>query len=203
VRKNISNAMQEEVRMGVVMSNDAKPGTFLEVESVLYQVVEYNHVNPGKGGAFVRLKLRNLRQGTLVERTFNSGMKLNMPEVEEKKMQYSYQQGSEYIFMDQDTYEQHPLSKETLGDAIKWLKEDMVVEMLMYNGETMGIEMPPKVELKITQTMPGVRGNTVNNASKDATVETGAVIQVPMFIEEGTVVRIDTRTGEYLERVVS
>ncbi len=189
--------------MGVVMSNDAKPGTFLEVESVLYQVVEYNHVNPGKGGAFVRLKLRNLRQGTLVERTFNSGMKLNMPEVEEKKMQYSYQQGSEYIFMDQDTYEQHPLSKETLGDAIKWLKEDMVVEMLMYNGETMGIEMPPKVELKITQTMPGVRGNTVNNASKDATVETGAVIQVPMFIEEGTVVRIDTRTGEYLERVVS
>jgi elongation factor P len=187
--------------MGVVMSNDAKPGTFLEVEGTLFQVVEYNHVKPGKGGAFLRLKMRNLRQGTLVERTFNSGEKLNMPDVEEKSMQYLYQQGAEYVFMDQDTYEQHPLSRETLGDAVKWLKEDMVVELLMHNGESMGIEVPPKVELKITQTMPGVRGNTVNNATKEAVLETGAVIQVPLFVEEGTLVRIDTRTGEYLERV--
>jgi elongation factor P len=193
--------MQEAWVMGVVMSNDAKPGTFLEVDKVLYQVVQYDHVKPGKGGAFLRLKLRNLRQGTLVERTFNSGEKLMVPDVMEKHMQYLYQQGTEYVFMDQDTYEQIPLSRETLGEAVKWLKEDMIVEMLMHEGEAMGIEVPPKVELKITQTMPGVRGNTVNNATKEAVVETGAVIQVPLFVEEGTLVRIDTRTGQYLERV--
>jgi elongation factor P len=187
--------------MGVVMSNDAKPGTFLEVEGVLYQVVEYTHVKPGKGGAFLRLKLRNLRQGTLVERTFNSGEKLNVPEVEEKHMQYLYQQGTDFMFMDQDNYEQLALSRETLGDGAKWLKEEMIVDMLMHEGEAMGIEVPTKVELKITQTMPGVRGNTVNNATKEAVLETGAVIQVPLFVEEGTVVRVDTRTGEYLERV--
>jgi elongation factor P len=187
--------------MGVVMSNDAKPGTFLQVDNILYQVVEYTHVKPGKGGAFLRLKLRNLRQGTLVERTFNSGEKLSVPEVEEKHMQYLYQQGKDFMFMDQDTYEQHVLSRETLGDGAKWLKEEMIVDMLMYEGEAMGIEVPTKVELKITQTMPGVRGNTVNNATKEAVLETGAVIQVPLFVEEGTIVRVDTRTGEYLERV--
>jgi elongation factor P len=187
--------------MGVVMSNDAKPGTFLRVDGILYQVVEYTHVKPGKGGAFLRLKLRNLRQGTLVERTFNSGEKLDVPEVEEKHMQYLYQQGTEFMFMDQDNYEQHPLSRETLGDAAKWLKEEMIVDMLMFEGEAMGIEVPPKVELKITQTMPATRGNTVNNATKEAVLESGAVIQVPLFVEEGTVVRVDTRTGQYLERV--
>lgn len=187
--------------MGVVMSNDAKPGTYVEQDGVMYQVVEYNHFKPGKGGAFVRLKMRNLKQGTLVERTFNSGERLTVPEIEEKHMQYLYQQGSDYVFMDQDTYEQISLSKETLGDGIKWLKEEMIVEMVMHQGEALGLEMPTKVELKIVQTIPGVRGNTVTNAFKEAVLETGATIQVPMFIEEGTVVRIDTRTGEYLERV--
>ncbi len=187
--------------MGTVISNEAKPGTYLEMDGNLFQVIEYNHVKPGKGGAFIRLKLRNLRLGTVVERTVNAGEKLNSPEIEDKRMQYLYQQGDEYVFMDQDSFEQIPLRRETLGDNLKWLKEDMVVEMLMHEGEVMGIELPYKVELKVTETVPGVRGNTVTNVTKEAVLETGAKIQVPLFVEAGTVVRIDTRTGEYLERV--
>jgi elongation factor P len=187
--------------MGTVLSNDARPGTYLEVDRTLFQVVEYTHVKPGKGGAFIRLRLRNLRQGTVVERTFNSGEKLEVPEVEDKHMQYLYQQGDEYMFMDQDSYEQIALSRATLGDAAKWLKENMNVDILMHAGEALGIEVPTKVELKVVETVPGVRGNTVNNVTKEAVLETGAKVQVPLFVEEGTVVRIDTRTGEYLERV--
>jgi len=187
--------------MGVVISNDAKPGTYLEMDNNLFVVIEYNHVKPGKGGAFIRLKLRNLRLGTVVDRTVNSGEKLNAAEVEEKKMQFLYQQGDEYVFMDQDTYEQIPLSRETLGDKVNWLKEEMIVDMLMHEGEALDIQVPFKVELKVTQTEPGVRGNTVTNVTKEAIVETGAKIQVPMFVNEGDVIKIDTRTGEYLERV--
>jgi len=187
--------------MGTILSNDARPGTYLEVERTLFQVVEYTHVKPGKGGAFIRLKLRNLRLSTVIERTFNSGEKLSVPDVEDKNMQYLYQQGGEYVFMDQDVYEQITLSREALGDNIKWLKEDMIVQMLMHQGEALGITLPTKVELKIVSTIPCVRGNTVNNVTKDATLETGAIVQVPLFVEEGTIVRIDTRTGEYLERV--
>lgn len=187
--------------MGTILSNDAKPGTFLEVDGVFFEVVAYNHVKPGKGGAFIRLKLRNLKLGTLVERTFNSGEKLNVPDIEEKHMQYLYRQGGEYVFMDQDTYEQVPLTSEVLGGSVDWLKEDMVVEMMMHGGETLGIELPFKVELEIVDTVPGVRGNTVSNVTKEAVLETGAKIQVPLFVEKGTKVRIDTRTGEYIERV--
>jgi elongation factor P len=187
--------------MGVVMSNDARPGTYLEVENIIFCVEEYNHVKPGKGGAFIRLKMRNLRQGTLVERTFNSGEKLSSPDVEEKKMQFLYQQGNGYIFMDQDSYEQISLGQEVLGDKIKWLKEEMIVTMLMHEHDPLDIQMPFKVELKITRSEPSVRGNTVNNVTKEAIVETGAKVQVPMFVNEGDVIKIDTRTGEYLERV--
>jgi elongation factor P len=183
------------------MSNDARPGTYLELDKTLYQVIEYTHVKPGKGGAFVRLRLRNLRQGTVVERTFNSGEKLSVPEIEEKKIQFLYKQGEDYFFMDQENYEQLTLSREALGDAAKWLKEEMVVEAMMYQHETIGIEVPTKVELKIAHTIPGVRGNTVTNVTKEATLETGVTVQVPLFVEEGETVRIDTRTGEYLERV--
>jgi elongation factor P len=187
--------------MATTMSNDARPGTYLQVDNILYQVVEYTHVKPGKGGAFIRLRLRNLKQGTVVERTFNSGEKLEVPDVEEKNMHFLYQQGAEYVFMDQETYEQITLTKEALGDAVKWLKEDLVAKMLMHAGEALGVTVPTKVELKVVTTVPGVRGNTVNNVTKEAVLETGAKIQVPLFVEEGTVVRIDTRTGEYLERV--
>ena len=187
--------------MHTVVSNDAKPGTYLEVEGTLFCVLEYNHVKPGKGGAFIRLKLRNLRQGTVVDRTFNSGEKLNSPEIEERKMQYLYQQGEEYIFMDRDTYDQLPISKEVLGDNVNWLKEEMVIDILMYQEEALDIKLPFKVELKVTQAEPSVKGNTVTNVTKEVILETGAKLQVPMFIEEGEILKIDTRTGEYLERV--
>ncbi|MBN1595804.1 elongation factor P [candidate division FCPU426 bacterium] len=187
--------------MGVVLSNDAKPGTYLELDNNLFVVIEYNHVKPGKGGAFIRLKLRNLRLGTVVDRTVNSGEKMTSPEVEEKKMQFLYKQGDEYVFMDQDTYEQIHLTRASLGDKINWLKEEMIVDMLMHQGESLDLQLPFKVELKVTHTEPSVRGNTVTNVTKEAVVETGAKIQVPMFVNEGDMVRIDTRTGEYLERV--
>ncbi len=187
--------------MGTVTSNDAKPGTYLEMDGNLYCVLEYNHVKPGKGGAFIRLKLRNLRQGTVVDRTINSGEKMQSPEVEEKKMQYLYQQGAEYVFMDQDTYEQTALTRETLGDKLNWLKEETIIDMMMYQGEPLEIQVPFKVDLKIVETEPGVRGNTVTNVTKEAVLETGAKVQVPHFVGAGTVVKIDTRTGQYIERV--
>jgi elongation factor P len=187
--------------MGVVVSNEARPGTYLEMDNNLFVVVEYNHVKPGKGGAFIRLKLRNLRLGTIVDRTVNSGEKLSSPEVEEKKMQYLYQQGEDYVFMDQDTYEQIPLGRETLSDKALWLREEMIVAVLMHGNEPLDIQIPFKVELKVTETEPSVRGNTVTNVTKEAIMETGAKIQVPMFINEGDSIKIETRTGEYLERV--
>ncbi|MCK5241995.1 elongation factor P [bacterium] len=187
--------------MGVVMSNDAKPGTYLEMDNNLFIVIEYNHVKPGKGGAFIRLKLRNLRQGTVVDRTVNSGEKMRSPEVEEKKMQYLYQQGDEYVFMDQDTFEQISLTKEVLGDKVFWLKEEMIVDVLMHESEALDIQVPFKVEMKIVQTEPSVRGNTVTNVTKEAMTETGAKVMVPMFVNQGEAIRVDTRTGEYIERV--
>jgi len=187
--------------MGVVLSNDARPGTYIQHDRVLYRVEEYTHVKPGKGGAFIRLKLRNLRLGTLVERTFNSGEKLESPEVEDKKMQVLYKQGEEYVFMDHDTYEQIHLTPEALGESRQWLKEEMTVDVLMHAGEALTLELPYKVELKVVQAEPSVRGNTVNNVTKEVVLETGAKVQVPMFVNEGEMIRIDTRTGEYLERV--
>ncbi|MCD4813384.1 elongation factor P [bacterium] len=185
----------------MVMSNDAKPGTYLEMDNNLFLVLEYNHCKPGKGGAFIRLKLRNLRAGTVVDRTVNSGEKMTTADIEEKKMQYLYQQSDEYIFMDQESYEQISLSTATLGDKVNWLKEEMIIDIMMHNGEALDIQVPFKVELKITQTEPSVRGNTVNNVTKEAVVETGAKVMVPMFVNEGEVIRVDTRTGEYIERV--
>jgi len=188
--------------MGVIMSNEVRPGSYLELDGVLYCTVEYNHIKPGKGTAFVRLKLRNLRQGTVVERTLNTDQKLTVPDVEEKHYQFLYQQGDEYVFMDQDTYEQIHLAKETLGERRLWLKEEMVVQMLMHNSEPLDIQLPFKVELKVVSTEPTVRGNTVSgNVTKEAVLETGAKVQVPLFVENNTLIRVDTRTGEYIERV--
>jgi elongation factor P len=184
-----------------ILVNDARQGIFVEQDNTIYQVIEYTHIKPGKGGAFIRLRLRNLKQGRVVERTFNSGEKISIPDVEEKQMQFLYQQGQEYVFMDQESYEQLSQSREELGDKANWLKEGMTVSMLMHNGESLGLDMPAKVELKVVETVSVVRGNTVNNVTKEAVLETGAKIQVPLFVNEGTIVRVDTRTGEYLERV--
>ncbi len=189
--------------MGVVISNDAKPGTYVEMDNNLFVVTEYNHVKPGKGGAFIRLKLKNLRLGTVVDRTVNSGEKMNSPEIEEKKMQFLYKQADEYVFMDQDTYDQITLDSNALGDNTKWLIEEMIVDMMMYKGEALNIQIPFKVELKIVSCEPGVKGNTVSNVTKEAVVSTGAAVQVPLFINEGDTIKIDTRTGQYLERVNS
>lgn len=187
--------------MGVVISNDAKPGTYLEMDNNLFVVTEYNHCKPGKGGAFIRLKLKNLRLGTVVDRTVNAGEKMTSPAIEEKNMQYLYQQGDEYIFMDQDTYDQIPLSSATLGDNVKWLQEEMIVQVMMFEGEALNIQIPFKVELKVVECEPGIKGNTVSNVTKEAVVETGAKVQVPLFINQDDVIKIDTRTGSYLERV--
>lgn len=187
--------------MGVVVSNDAKPGTYLEMDNNLFIVTEYNHCKPGKGGAFIRLKLKNLRLGTVIDRTVNAGEKMTTANVEEKNMQFLYQQGEEYVFMDQDTYDQITLSAEALGDNTKWLQDEMIVNMMMHSGEALTIQVPFKVEMKVSECEPGVKGNTVSNVTKEAIVESGAKVQVPLFINQDDMIRIDTRTGGYIERV--
>jgi elongation factor P len=185
----------------MISTNDFRTGVKIEVDGELYSVIEFQHVKPGKGAAFVRTKLRNLRTGAVIERTFRAGEKVPQVRVERREMQYLYNDGENYVFMDTSNYEQLSLRKEQLEDAAKFLKEDMVVYVLLHEGETIGVELPNFVDLKVVRTEPGVRGDTVSGGSKPATLETGAVVQVPLFIEEGDVIRIDTRTGEYMERV--
>jgi len=165
------------------------------------QVVEFQHVKPGKGAAFVRTKLKNIMTGATVERTFNPSDKMPKAHIERKDMQYLYNDDQLYYFMDVESYEQIPIIAEALGDALKFLKENMVVKFLSYNDKVFGVEPPTFVELEITHTEPGARGDTVTGANKPATVETGAVVKVPLFVNQGDVIRIDTRTGEYMERV--
>ncbi|MGB9885867.1 MAG: elongation factor P [Moorellales bacterium] len=185
----------------MISTNDFRTGVKIEVDGELYAVVEFQHVKPGKGAAFVRTKLRNLRTGAVIERTFRAGEKVPQVRVERREMQYLYNDGENYVFMDTSSFEQLSLPREKLEEAAQFLKDDMVVYVLLYEGETIGVELPNFVELKVVRTEPGVRGDTVSGGSKPATLETGAVVQVPLFIEEGDVIRIDTRTGEYIERV--
>jgi elongation factor P len=185
----------------VISTNDFRTGVKIEVDGELYAVVEFQHVKPGKGAAFVRTKLRNLRTGAVIERTFRAGEKVPQVRVERREMQYLYNDGENYVFMDTSNYEQLSLPREKLEDATQFLKDDMLVYVLLYEGETIGVELPNFVELRVVHTEPGVRGDTVSGGTKPATLETGAVVQVPLFVEEGDVIRIDTRTGEYIERV--
>jgi len=164
-------------------------------------MVEFQHVKPGKGGAFVRTKLKNLRSGNVIDRTFRSGEKLDTPELEEKKMQYLYAADKDRYFMDTASYEQIALDEDQLGDNISYLKENMEIKVLYYKGRPINIEIPMFVELAITQTEPGVRGDTASGGSKPATLETGAVIKVPFYLNEGDIVKVDTRTGTFIERV--
>ena len=164
------------------------------------QVVEFQHVKPGKGAAFVRAKVKNVITGTVIERTFNPTEKFPTAYVERRTMQYVYADGALYYFMDMETYEQIPIDESKLCDNFKFVKEEMEVKVLSYKGNVFGIEPPNFVELEVTQTDPGFKGNTATNATKPATLETGAEIKVPLFIEEGDRIRIDTRTGEYMER---
>ena len=184
----------------MVTAGEFRNGITFEFEGNVYQVVEFQHVKPGKGAAFVRTKMKNVITGAVVERSFNPTEKVEKAHIERKDMEYIYEDGGLYYFMDQD-YEQIPLSKDQLGDALKFVKENMTVTILSYKGNVFAVEPPTFVELEVTKTEPGVKGNTASNVTKPATVETGATINVPMFINEGDKIKIDTRTSEYLSRV--
>ncbi|MHC1694420.1 MAG: elongation factor P [Eubacteriales bacterium] len=185
----------------MVIAGDFRNGVTFEMDGNVMQVIEFQHVKPGKGAAFVRTKLRNVISGGVVERTFNPTDKYPDAYVERKDMQYLYNDGDLYYFMDQESFEQMPLNKAKLGDSFKFVKENAVVKIISYKGNVFGIEPPMFVELEVTETEPGFKGDTATGASKPATLETGAQIKVPLFINIGDVLKIDTRTGEYLERV--
>ncbi|MBI3353964.1 MAG: elongation factor P [Nitrospirae bacterium] len=185
----------------MLSTSDFRNGLKIEVEGEPYAIVEFQHVKPGKGGAFVRTKLRGIKTGSVIDRTFRSGEKFNKPNMEEREMQYLYASADQYFFMDNQTYEQIALTEENLGEGRKYLKENMAVKILFYNEKPIGVEVPMFVELKIVKTDPGVRGDTASGGTKPATLETGAVIKVPLYMNEGEIIKVDTRTGEYIERV--
>ena len=184
----------------MVVAGDFKNGITFDMDGVAYQVVEFQHVKPGKGAAFVRTKIRNVITGAVVERTFNPTDKFENAMIERREMQYSYNDGDLYYFMDMETFEMEPLNSDKLPDSFKFVKEEMMCKIISYKGNVFGVEPPTFVELEVTQTDPGFAGNTATNTLKPATLETGAVIKVPLFINEGEVLKIDTRTGEYLSR---
>jgi len=185
----------------VISTAEFRNGAKVELEGEPFIIVEFQHVKPGKGGAFVRTKLKSLKTGNVMDRTYRSGEKLETPNLDEKNMQFLYATGDEYFFMDNETYEQFSLSEKQLGDNKNWLKENMVIKALYHNGMPLGVEVPMFVELKVVKADPGVKGDTASGGTKPATLETGAVVKVPLYLEEGEVIKIDTRTGEYLERV--
>ena len=184
----------------MVVAGDFKNGMTFEMDGNVYQVVEFQHVKPGKGAAFVRTKLKNVITGGVVEKTFSPTDKYENAYIDRKDMQYSYTDGDLYYFMDMETFDMLPLNREKLGDAFKFVKEEMMCKIISYKGNVFAVEPPMFVELEITDTEPGFKGDTATGASKPATVETGAEIKVPLFINEGDVLKIDTRTGEYLSR---
>ncbi|MDD2268580.1 MAG: elongation factor P [Eubacteriales bacterium] len=185
----------------MVTAGDFRNGITFEMDGNVMQVIEFQHVKPGKGAAFVRTKLRNVILGSVVERTFNPTDKYPAAHVERKEMQYLYNDGELYYFMDLDSYEQIPINADKLDDNFKFVKENVNCKIASYKGNVFGVEPPMFVELEVTSTEPGFKGDTATNSNKPATLETGAVIKVPMFVNEGDVLKIDTRTGEYLERV--
>ncbi|HIE65329.1 MAG: elongation factor P [Nitrospira sp.] len=182
-------------------TSDFRGGLKLELDGDPYMIVECQHVKPGKGGAFVRTKLKNLKTGNLLEKTFRPGEKFNAPDLVEREMQFLYQQGDEYHFMDSETYEQLFLVPAQLGSSKDFLKENMIAKILFYRGKPMSVELPVFVELRIVETEPGVRGDTATGGTKLAKLESGGTVKVPLFMEEGTLVKVDTRTGSYIERV--
>jgi len=178
-----------------------RKGLRIEIESKPYLIVDFQHVKPGKGGAFVRTKLKNMINGRVVDQTFRSGEKVGRPDLEEKEMQYLYRDGEHFVFMDNATYDQVFLGKEQVGEQSQFLQESITIKILYYNKEPIGLELPTFVELAVTAAEPGFKGDTASGGSKPATLETGAVIQVPLFVSEGDKIRVDTRTGAYIERV--
>lgn len=184
----------------MISAGEFRNGVTFEMDGQVLQIVEFQHVKPGKGAAFVRAKLKNVITGSVIERTFNPSDKYPPAYVERKDMQYLYNDGELYHFMDVETYEQLPLNADKLTDSFKFVKENMTVKVLSYKGNVFGVEPPYFVELEVTETDPGFRGDTATGATKPAVLETGASVKVPLFIEIGDILKIDTRTGEYLER---
>ncbi|MDH5542070.1 MAG: elongation factor P [Nitrospinota bacterium] len=187
--------------MPTIDMNGIRNGKKIELDGVLYEVVSFAHTKPGKGQAFVKAKIKNLKTGQVLERTFKGGDSIKLPDFEEKEMQYLYLDDSGYHFMDTETYEQTFLSVEQVGDKAKFMQENSNVQVLIHNGELIDMELPISVELVVTHTEPGLKGDTSGSASKPATVETGAEILVPLFVNIGDKLKIDTRTGQYVERV--
>ena len=184
----------------MVSAGDFRNGVTFEMDGNVLQIVEFQHVKPGKGAAFVRAKVRNVITGSVIERTFNPSEKFPTAFVERKDMEYSYSDGGLYYFMDPETYELVPINESELSDNFKFVKENMVCKILSYKGKVFGVEPPNFVELQVTQTDPGFKGDTATNTTKPATLETGAEVKVPLFIDEGEMIQIDTRTGEYMGR---
>ena len=184
----------------MVTAGDFRNGVTFEMDGNVYSIIEFQHVKPGKGAAFVRTKIRNVISGAVTEKTFNPNDKYPTAFIERKDMEYLYNDGDLYYFMDSETYEQLPISPNVLGDNFRFVKENMVCKVLSYKGNVFGIEPTNFVELQVTETEPGVKGDTATNVTKPATLETGAEIKVPIFINEGEMIRVDTRTGEYMER---
>ncbi len=184
----------------MISTNDMRPGQTLDLDGTLFTIVNYQHVKPGKGQAFVKTKLKNVKTGAVLDRTFRADEKVNLAVVDKREMQYLYADDAGLVFMDNETYEQIHVDPELLGDAAKFLKDGTVCLVPVYEGTPIGAEMPVTVELEITETEPGVKGDRVSGALKAATVETDAVVQVPLFLDKGDRIKVDTRSGEYVSR---
>ena len=184
----------------MVNVNDFKTGMSIKYEGNIYSVVDYQHVKPGKGAAFVKAKLKNLRTGAIIEITFNSSVKVELAHIEKRDMQFLYSQGDTYYFMNMETYDQIEVKEPQLGDDKKYLKENLVLNIISYEGEILGLQLPDKIEMVVTKTEPGVKGNTTNNAMKDAVLETGMTVKVPLFINEGETIIVSTKDGKYQSR---
>ena len=184
----------------MLSANDFRTNMTITYEGDAWQIIEFQHVKPGKGAAFVRTKMRNLCTGAVIEKSFNPTERFENAMIDRREMNYLYESDGQYTFMDNETYEQMELSKDQLGDALNYLLENMTVKVIIYDNRILGVELPNTVEMKVVATDPGIRGDTATGGSKPATMETGYVVKVPLFINEGDVLRIDTRSGEYIER---
>ncbi|MGB7251600.1 MAG: elongation factor P [Phormidesmis sp.] len=184
----------------MISSNDFRTGTSIELDGSVWRVVEFLHVKPGKGSAFVRTKLKNVQTGSTVDKTFRAGETMPQAVLEKNTMQHTYKEGDQYVFMDMETYEETRLSEEQIGDRVKYLREEMEVTVLMWNDNVLEVELPNSVSLEVTQTDPGVKGDTATGGTKPAIVETGAQVMVPLFISQGEKIKIDTRNDSYLGR---
>ena len=184
----------------MISTKDFRTGLKIEIDGKPFEIVEFQHFKPGKGGAMVRTKLKHMRTGQVLDKTFRSGEKVKKPDMTVTEMQFIYKEGQDFVFMDLETYEQMHVAAENVGEKGGYIKEGDTVKVLLYNGELIGVDLPANVNLKVAQTDPGVQGDRVSNATKPATLETGLQVNVPLFINEGDVIKVDTRSGEYLGR---